>query len=112
MLPAAITIPPQARHGRREGCPLAADAFDWKTSCVDERINVLDVDTTAGTATDGRNPRLRYCGLVVHHHLVGPLDDRGAHANGTDTAQLWFRIVGSKDHGCNVGARRNLAQIN
>ena len=59
----------------------------------DERINVLDVDTTAGTATDGRNPRFRYCGLVVHYHLVGPLDDRGAHANGTDTAQLWFRIV-------------------
>jgi hypothetical protein len=44
---------------------LADDAFDWKTSCVDERINVLDVDTTAGTATDGRNPRFRYCGEMM-----------------------------------------------
>jgi hypothetical protein len=44
---------------------LADDAFDWKTSCVDERITVLDVDTTAGTATDGRNPLFRYCGEMM-----------------------------------------------
>src|SRR5262245_3896587 len=71
---------------------LADHSLDRETACIDDRVNVLDVDALTGEVADGPDAHVRCHGLIVLLPFCRPARSAEGHdGDGTDTSPLWFR---------------------
>jgi hypothetical protein len=51
---------------------LADHSLDRETACIDDRVNVLDINALTGEVADGPDAHVRCHGLIVLRRSAGP----------------------------------------